>query len=209
MLHCLREAAPELRISRDDLQPHLQDGFPWHAPELALPDLDTPQKWWDALSPVLARAYGAVGVDHGLALELTARVREDFVDPAQWRVFPDVFAALDGLSARGWTHLVLSNHVPELPDIAESLGFADRIERIFNSAETGYEKPHPEAYRRVLKTLGGARSVWMIGDSMRADVVGAEAAGIPAILVRRRHPDAQRYCEGLAEVAGVVDRAPR
>jgi hypothetical protein len=62
------------------------------APELAHPDLDTPQKWWDALFPVLERA--------------------------QWRVFPDVLPALDGLSSRGWTHLGLSNHVPELSSIA-------------------------------------------------------------------------------------------
>jgi hypothetical protein len=73
------------------------------APELAHPDPDTPQTWWDALFPVLERAY-----------VLPARVREDLVDPAQWRVFPDVLPALDGLSSRGWTHLGLSNHVPEL-----------------------------------------------------------------------------------------------
>src|SRR5215211_4244769 len=29
-----------------------------------------------------------------------------------------------------------------------------RVLRAFNAAETGYEKPHPEAYRRVLRTLG-------------------------------------------------------
>jgi hypothetical protein len=34
------------------------------------------------------------------------------------------------------------------------LGLGERVLRVFNSAETGYEKPHPEAYRRVLRTLG-------------------------------------------------------
>ena len=145
-----------------------------------------------------------MGVNRDLAQELAVCVREDFVDPAQWRVFPDVFEALDSLSARGWTHLMLSNHVPELLDIAEGLGFGNRVQRIFNSANTGYEKPHPEAYRRVLRTLDGADSVWMIGDSMRADVVGAEAAGIPAILARKHHPNAKRYCDDLRTVAGIV-----
>jgi putative hydrolase of the HAD superfamily len=101
MLHCLKQAAPGLPVSREDLRRHPRTGFPWHAPELAHPDLDTPQKWWDALFPVLERAYVAAGVAPGLARELPARVREDFVDPAQWRVFPDVFPALDGLSPRG------------------------------------------------------------------------------------------------------------
>ncbi len=213
MLHCLERTVPELRVSREDLRPHLQAGFPWHAPELAHPDLDTPQKWWDALFPALERAYAAVGVDRGLARELVVRVREDFVDPAQWRVFPDVFETLDALSARGWIHLVLSNHVPELSEIAGGLGFEGRIRRVFNSAETGYEKPHPKAYGRVLDTLGIApgdgETVWMIGDSMRADVDGAEAVGIPAILVRRYAAGAERYCEDLRGVPAVVEGPPR
>ena len=56
------------------------------------------------------------------------------MDPAQWREFPDVFPALDGLSSRGWTHLVLNNHVPQH---RRELG--ERVLRVFNSAETGYE----------------------------------------------------------------------
>lgn len=209
MLHCLKQVSPEQQVSREDLRPHLQAGFPWHSPELAHQDLDTPQRWWDALGPVLERAYVAVGVDRDLARELTIRVREDFVDPAQWRVFPDVFPALDELSSRGWTHLVLSNHVPELSCITEDLGFEGRIRRVFNSAETGYEKPHPEAYRQVMRIMGDAEMAWMIGDSMRADVAGAEAAGMPAILVRRHHPDAERYCEDLRGVFSIVEGSGR
>jgi hypothetical protein len=37
---------------------------------------------------------------------------------------------------------------------AGGLRLGERVLRVFNSAETGYEKPHPEAYRRVLRTLG-------------------------------------------------------
>ena len=36
----------------------------------------------------------------------------------------------------------------------ERTKLGERVLRVFNSAETGYEKPHPEAYRRVLRTLG-------------------------------------------------------
>ena len=137
MLHCLKQAAPGLPVSREDLRRHPRTGFPWHVPELAHPDLDTPQKWWDALFRVLERAYVAAGVAPGLARELPARVRENFVDPAQWRVFPDVFRALDGLSSRGWTQLVLSNHVPELSSMAGGPGLGERVLRVFKSVETG------------------------------------------------------------------------
>ena len=53
----------------------------------------TPYRWF-RISPRRIQARREVN-------ELPARVREDFVDPAQWRVFPDVFPALDGLSSRG------------------------------------------------------------------------------------------------------------
>ncbi|WP_228282485.1 HAD hydrolase-like protein [Rubrobacter tropicus] len=39
------------------------------------------------------------------------------------------------------------------------------------------------------------KRVWMVGDDADADVRGAEAAGIPAILVRGRH-------EGRSVAAG-------
>jgi FMN phosphatase YigB (HAD superfamily) len=44
----------------------------------------------------------------------------------------------------------------------------------------------------------------MIGDSAPADVGGANAVGIPAILVRSRDPQADFCCEGLAELRGVL-----
>ena len=37
----------------------------------------------------------------------------------------------------------------------------------------------------------------MIGDNPIADVRGAEAAGIPAILVRANHPDVERQANDL------------
>ena len=197
MLDLLAEATPGLEVGVEDLRPHLRAGFPWHTPERAHPDLDTPEKWWDALNPVFEQAYLAVGVEPKLARELAPLVREAYLRPDRWQLYDDVFPALNGLSSRGWTHLVLSNHVPELSGIAGRLGLEGRILRFFNSAQTGHEKPHPEAYRGVLQTLGKAEAVWMVGDSMGADVTGAEAAGIPAVLVRRPHPGASRYSEGL------------
>ncbi len=75
---------------------------------------------------------------------------------------------------------------------------------VLNSAETGYKKPHPRAFQIVVESLPDSESFWMIGDSMRADVAGAEAVGIPAILVRRPHEDAERYCESLSQVPSVL-----
>jgi FMN phosphatase YigB (HAD superfamily) len=45
----------------------------------------------------------------------------------------------------------------------------------------------------------------MIGDSWRADVQGALAIGMRAILVRSEHPEAALQCKTLEEVVGVVE----
>jgi ribonucleotide monophosphatase NagD (HAD superfamily) len=45
----------------------------------------------------------------------------------------------------------------------------------------------------------------MVGDNYQADVVGAERAGIPAILVRSEHPEAQRSAKDLVEAAVIIN----
>lgn len=44
----------------------------------------------------------------------------------------------------------------------------------------------------------------MIGDSWRADVQGALAVGMRAILVRSEHPEAALHCKTLTEVIRIV-----
>ncbi len=78
--------------------------------------------------------------------------------------------------------------VPELPDLIAALGLAPYMATVFTSAAIGFEKPHPQAFHTALRALGGATAVWMVGDSMTADVAGAHAVGFRAILVRRHRP---------------------
>jgi FMN phosphatase YigB (HAD superfamily) len=60
------------------------------------------------------------------------------------------------------------------------------------------------AYRAVLDTVGNAQSVWMLGDSIVADIAGAAAAGIPGILVRKHHADAIYQCDELSQVPAIL-----
>lgn len=45
----------------------------------------------------------------------------------------------------------------------------------------------------------------MVGDNPRADVAGAEAAGIPAILVRRDEIEAHKVSRRAADLYGVEE----
>ena len=203
LVEVLRQGAPDCMATADDLRPHLKGGYPWHKPHQAYP-IRSAEQWWEDLAPVFERAFTEVGVRADQAHNLARQVRSVYVAPEHWRLFDDTIPTLEMLSARGWTHLVLSNHVPELGLLVRYLGLDGHIRRVFNSAETGYEKPHPLAYHGVqeyIASQGGAEAVWMIGDSLAADVLGAEAAGIPAILVRKRHTDAARFCQDLSGVS--------
>jgi len=132
-------------------------------------------------------------------------VRRAYLGPERWRLYEDAVPALEGLSSSRWKHVLLTNHVPELPEIAGHLGLDRHVERIFNSAQTDYEKPHPEAFRGVLDAIGGAEEVWIIGDNAEADVAGAKAASIPAILVRKRRKGVDPYCEDLGGIVEILD----
>ncbi|MBN1247244.1 MAG: HAD-IA family hydrolase [Anaerolineae bacterium] len=197
--------SPAGAVTYEALQPYTRAGFPWQTPEESHAHLNTPDRWWTALAATFVHAYRGVGYDPETAQDLARRVRATYLDPTRWRRFDDAAPALDALSAAGWTHVLLTNHVPELPDILRAVGLAGYFAAIFNSADLGYEKPHPRTFETVLAETGdGAEAAWMIGDSYHADVLGAEAAGIPAILVRRPHPGAKRFAEDLEDVVAML-----
>ncbi|HEY3551442.1 MAG TPA: HAD family hydrolase [Gaiellaceae bacterium] len=193
--------------SGDTFRPHLRDGFPWHQPEVAHPELCEPEAWWASVRPVLSRAYEAAGYAPARALELADAARRLYVDPqVGWALFDDTLPALARLTEAGWTHAILSNHVPELRQIVAGLGLDEVVAFISCSAETGYEKPHAQAYASVLDALRPAEA-WMVGDNVVADVLGAEELGIPAVLVRRPDPRAARYADTLAGVERLLGDA--
>jgi putative hydrolase of the HAD superfamily len=204
LLEIVQQALPELAVTREQLKSFLRMVYPWHMPDRPHLDLQNADEWWESLQPVFRRALMGVGVPEEQANVLAGQFRHRYTDLTRWRLFPDTLPTLNTLSANGWRHIVLSNHVPELPEILRHLGVTDQVVAVFNSAQTGYEKPHPQAFRNALDFIGDAEAVWMIGDNYTADVRGAEAVGIPGILVRKTHPEARYGCMELAEVTHII-----
>lgn len=194
---------PDRGVTRDAIRPFLQAGFPWHTPDRPHPD-QTPDEWWAALKAVFVAAYVGVGLAPELAEALAAQVRPAYLDEGQWRVFEDVVPCLSSLQRLGWTHYLLSNHVPELPQLIHALGLSHLFAGVSSSGQTGYEKPHPEAFRGLLRQFPHASTVWMIGDSLTADIQGAQRLGIPAILVRKREDGATYCCDSLAGIQSAL-----
>lgn len=183
----LNECDPGHHIDADQPRPFLRNGFPWHRPEEPHTHLANPDSWWKALEPLFARCYQGLGYSVERAAELAMRVREQILKPERFSLFEDTITVLAVLREAGWRHVILSNHVPELSDIVNGLGLSPYIDDCISSGATGYEKPNPQAFRLALALAGNPEQAWMVGDNMVSDIKGAEAVGIPAILVNVPH----------------------
>ena len=205
LLDVLQRELPSHHVTFEELRPFMASGFRWQMTEQAHTPVDsadprTADAWWGELEPLFVQAYRSVGVRDAEARRLARCFRSTYLNPLRWRRFDDVLPTLEALIERGWTHVILSNHVPELPELVEAVRLAPYFVRIFNSAEIGYEKPHPAPFKVVQAAFPDVEAWWMVGDSYAADVLGAEAVGIPAVLVRGSHPEA-RFC--LPDLCGL------
>jgi HAD superfamily hydrolase (TIGR01549 family) len=195
LLEVLREEEPGIETDADAFIPALRGRFPWHTPREAHLDLCAGDAWWERILPLLVEAYEDAGVEPERAAQLARLARARYVDPrVGWRLFDDAVPALSRLREAGWTNVVLSNHVPELEHLVAGLGLDRHVDALLCSAIIGYEKPHPEAFAAALRLRRDGEAVWMVGDNPVADVLGAERAGLRAVLVRRNGV-------GLAEAA--------
>lgn len=178
--------------------------YPWSSPHTPHLHLNHSDAWWEHMTGQVAAALTRAGLATDHALRAAGRVRERFTDHSRaWRLFDDTLPALERARAAGWSSAILSNHVPELADMVHGLGLDPHLSAIFTSATSGYEKPHAEAFRLALSACGQPQEVWMVGDNPIADVQGAEALGLPAVLVRTRAP-ARRAAAGLEEALDLI-----
>ncbi|MBC3842840.1 HAD-IA family hydrolase [Streptacidiphilus sp. 4-A2] len=178
--------------------------YPWHRADQAHPQLSEPHAWWQRMTEVIGEALVRLGLPPTDAATAAGLVRAQYTDPEHWSLYDDTLPVLEELSSLGWRHAVLSNHVPELPILIRFLGLAPHLEAVVNSAVTGYEKPHPEAFRIALAATGDPEQVWMIGDNPTADIAGAHAAGIRAILVRTPDPGVPRHAPDLTALPALL-----
>lgn len=209
LLEVLDQHLPDHGITIDQVRPYMRQGFPWHTPEIPHPHLADADAWWEEVRQVFTRAMQELDVGDGQLDRLSTLAQARYVDPTiGWHLFDETIDTLTRAREAGWSNHLLSNHVPELPQIIEHLGVGQLLDATHNSAITGYEKPHPEAFRLALAHARKPRSrVWMVGDNPVADIEGAREAGIRSVLVRSKDPNAahELQAESLSEAFGLID----
>jgi putative hydrolase of the HAD superfamily len=95
---------------------------------------------------------------------------------------------------------VISNFVWGGPELLHDLELAAHFEQLVVSARVGFQKPNPGIFKVALERMhvDPARA-WHIGDSYRADVLGARRVGINGVLMDRSGDDPARVREKLED----------
>lgn len=116
------------------------------------------------------------------------KIIKAFEDPSTYELYPDVLPTLEKLQAAGYRLAIISNWSWHLPALCDALGISSYFEQIFTSARVGYQKPNPKIFHYALTTMKiQPHEALHIGDSLSADVGGAQQVGINALWLARPH----------------------
>jgi putative hydrolase of the HAD superfamily len=155
----------------------------------------------EAMRPALPALADAPGG------QLTAAL----LDALEFSAFPDAPPALRTLRAAGCRLVVVSNWDAALAERLEETGLLALVDGVVTSAEAGAAKPARAVFERGLALAGvPAERAWHAGDDVEADVGGARAAGIRAVLVARGgSPTDAGGAPVLPSLAGLPDLVAR
>lgn len=122
-----------------------------------------------------------------------AEIYEAWAGNHHFDLYDDVHDVLPALAERGLALGVISNSHRSLEAFTEHFAL-DRYVRVHVSAHPGrYMKPHRSIFDTALASAGvRADEAVMVGDSLKADIGGALAAGLRAVWLRRAGDDSSQ-----------------
>ena len=151
------------------------------------PELDHDEEIWVAFTERIVLGMGGFEpVSHEIAVELTNRWQRH----ENFELYEDVLPALERLRGCGLKVGLVSNSARDVHGFARH--HALPIDAGISSFHHGKTKPHASIFRAALDLLDvEPGEAAMVGDSVEADMDGALALGMRAILVDRlgREPD--------------------
>lgn len=144
---------------------------------------------WRRYHGLMLRELGFGDQEH----ELIDAIVAGHLSASAWQPYPDTIAALElvqGHPSRDGRPApriaVISDFGSALADVLQAVGLTPYIDVLLISAVEGLAKPAAEFFELACTRAGVAPAdAVMIGDSYRADVVGARSAGIDAVLLDR------------------------
>ena len=127
------------------------------------------------------------GAGHDVDLETAAEIwRAVRKQEYGFALYDDVAPALDALRSGGYIIGVVTNMSRPGVEVAESMGFSDRVDFTLSSMDVGASKPDPKMFMAALSRAGvRANEAAHVGDQLETDIEGARAAGINPVLIDR------------------------
>lgn len=137
-----------------------------------------------------------------------------------WLIEEDTLSTLDTLTKDGYRLGLVSNAAddPDVQTLVDKAGIRPYFDLILTSAAQGIRKPDPRVFSPLFEAWGFApEQIAMVGDTLGADILGAQNAGLFSIWITRRastpanrahratiHPDA--VIDRLADLPGLLER---
>jgi len=143
-----------------------------------------------------------------LAASLIPRIRFPGRSLELWSaVLPGVPQALTRLRAAGLRLVVVSNADGTVEEGLTRAGLRGHLDAVVDSQVIGFEKPDPRIFAHALELFGSdpARTLH-VGDFYAADVAGARAAGVHAVLLDPHGDWGEPDCATARDVPEVADR---
>jgi putative hydrolase of the HAD superfamily len=121
---------------------------------------------------------------------LTAAIAAMFkITEAHWHVEKDTHPVLNDLKRKGYRLCIISNasNTEDLNNLVDNSGLRQYFDHFVISAEEKIRKPHPLIFKKALRVMSTTPDEsMMIGDTLTADILGAQKAGIRAVWITRR-----------------------
>ena len=139
-------------------------------------------------------------------LDVARRIYEQWATNHHFEMYDDVAQVLQELSDKGYVLGVISNSHRSLDSFKEHFKLNELITTAVSSAEHGYMKPHRSIFETALERARVApRESLMVGDSLKADIEGALAIGMRAVLLRRSGDPPQRVPPGVDVIRSLAE----
>lgn len=106
-----------------------------------------------------------------------------------WQLEDDAIACLDALRGHNYKMGLLSNAGDhrDVLQLVERFGLSPYFEFILTSAGCGFRKPHYKIFQLALQKVNArGEDVVMVGDTLEADILGANRMGMYSIWITRR-----------------------
>jgi putative hydrolase of the HAD superfamily len=128
-----------------------------------------------------------------------------------WRsVMPGVTQALERMRRLGLTLAVVSNSDGTVEESLREAGLRDYLDVVIDSAVVGFEKPDPRIFAAALGRCGAKPERTLhVGDIYHADVIGARAAGVHALLLDPHDDWPPLDCERAPDLLAVAEQLAR